>query len=410
MKRSLCIVSHGPELRNLEVLKKVRNCTIDVAIKKNIYQVINNSDYPEVSKWYVLPEISKSKNNKKAERLVSIIDVLYRRLSLKKGLYSFSYTRKNVLYDKKNNFFFNYILYYIINIFFYFFTFIVKLVLQYFFRNIELINFFKNVNDEELIVFEHLGSKDIYTFNASTIKGFKIICYLNNHKDISIRPYLPIAVNEFHVWFNSQKNSLFKVFNSSDKIKVNGLIRVNFWKDIFEQDSKNDKDIFNILYTCSDPKRRPYEIYSLTNLCTQLQTLKPNFKLNIRLNPMDKSDIFSELNFFEFVNIIHANWYWDGINFINFPTKESEKEYFQLLNNSDLVVSLPSTTIVEGDIFNKNTICLLDSNSPDKKEEKIEMNLVLPFEIIKSEKFSIANNIYDIKSQIKESLNNRFKF
>lgn len=404
MKKSLCIVSHGPELRYLEVLKKERNCIINVATTNNLNKVINKFEYPEVTDWYVLPEINKSKKNIKGERIISMVDAVYRKMSLKKGINSFSYTRKKDLYSKKNSIFFNFLIYYGLKFYLYYFIRSIKSILKYLYKNNDLISFYNLVDADELIVLEHLGSKDIYTFNASLLSKYKIIYYLNNHKDISVRPYIPFVADEFNLWYNSQKELLFKYFKSRNIIKVIGISRVKFWKDQQENKIVKDKRVFTILYTCSDPIRRPYEIHSLTSLCIELQDLKAHFILNIRLNPMDKSDIYNQLQKFDFVKIINANWHWDKINFINFPTKKSEKEYFQLLYNSDIVVSLPSTTIVEGEIFNKKTICLLDSNSSDKKEEQIEMNLVLPFEIIKSEKFSKVNNIYDIKSQIKESL------
>jgi len=221
-----------------------------------------------------------------------------------------------------------------------------------------------------------LGGNDYIAYNAH-IANSDVVYYLNNHKDLSIRPYAPLPADMFYIWFPSQKEVIQDINNTMLKVKTTGLIRVqNYLKNAVEP-ARTDNGI-HVLHCCSDPRRRPFEVYTLNSLCTQIAKHKLDVKLTLRLNPMDSTNIFRLLDKFDFVDIEDSGWKWNPDKFVNMPSKEDELFYFKQIQKADILSSLPSTTLVEGVLFDKKTICLIDNTYPDYESELKEKALVIP--------------------------------
>lgn len=390
MNKALCLLNHGPEFRYLDVLKQSNQYDeICILISKRILDVIEPNEIKGY-KIFVLPDKKNNFRIKWALFLTNLCDEFAKKTNLKNGIQSFSYSKKNVkskqhkvlIYSKFINIF--------ISLFIKPLFWITKKSGVYLYQDNQLLQLINETQCQTMIAFEHLGGVDYQMYNGKNA-GLTILYYLNNQKDLTIRPYAPLMADQFFIWYESQKKLMIDIERSYLKSHAIGVFRL---QNHLKKPSINPENkIFNLLYSCSDPRRRPYELQTLKKLAQLIQRTKLEIKLQIRLNPMDSSGVFLELTEFPFVSILENKWLWNEKLFVNIPTTQSDLHYFNQISNADCIMSLPSTTLIEAVLFNKKTICLIDINSPDYLIECQELKMVVPTEILEHQDFQIVENL-----------------
>jgi hypothetical protein len=398
--KAFFVIQHGPEIRFLDSLRDNHQYNeIILIVSQNIVDEVGTivgSDYLVVT----MPSVNKSKKYKMGMYLSMLGDSLVRRLNNSKNISSFSYSRQNINKKHKSqiikNILLNPVLPIIINPLFYIF----KFLSFYFFKDDDTIMFFNNLNGSTIILCDHLGGSDYISYNAK-LAGLNVDYYLNNNKDLTIRPYAPLCADNFNIWFHCQKNFLQDICSTLEKTKEVGFTRIQYFlkQTVLNQ---NDKKYLNILHCCADPKRKPYEIYSIKQLCDTIKDKKLSIKLHLRVNPMDKSGIFDLLRIYDFVNVFESGWKWNSEKFINIPSKEDERIYINQIKSADIISALPSTTLVEGICFQKKVFCFVDEESLDFNYDISEINMVIPKSIQQNNNFVIIKNNQQYIKELKE--------
>lgn len=254
----------------------------------------------------------------------------------------------------------------------------------------------------ELVACDHLGGSDAVTYNAIA-SGMEIHYYLNNHKDLSIRPFVPIAASRMFTWFDEQKKVMLDIGMSHRKISAVGLLRAKFLlNSIYESRPKTQDERLRVLHCCADARRRPYELNSLISIFKLIKNRCLPVSFTLRLNPMGPIIDEQLLTEFDFVDVVGHGWHWNENKFLNFPDAEAEVIYAQQIKRHDIVSALPSTTLVEAWCFNKPIICLLDHSSPDAVAENDELRLCVPESILDQRTSRIAKSPLEFLEILKE--------
>ncbi len=400
MNKTLFFIKHGPEIRFLDSIKKNEQYDdIVLVVSENIIDEVSKivgNDYLIMT----IPVITKHKKHKIGTYLCKFSDSLVQRLNRKKNIIPFSYARKNV---RKNYNLFSiktFLLDYFLPLLIKPLLCTIKSLCFYLFKNNEIIKFFNDLSFSTLLLFDHLGGTDDISYNAK-LAGLRIEYYLNNHKDLTIRPYAPLCADTFHIWFSCQQKFLQDICNTYIKTKAIGFTRIEHILQETTTQKKKNKYI-TILHCCADPKRRPYEVHSLKIICAMIQEKGLCINMNLRINPMDKSGIFNLFKLYDFVTIYESGWKWSSKKFINIPTKEDEILYINQILSADIISSLPSTALVEGICFKKRVICYTDEESVDYNDEILEVNMIIPECIQENDHFVITKSSQEYIRKLKD--------
>lgn len=375
--KALAFVRHGTETRFLSALCNNHNYDEIVVLAEDriVHEVeglLSNSLRVEIVKT---PHMAVRR--RAAAYVFSFCDSLVRRANRKRGVNAYSYARKNrrrqasARTGGENTK--DHLSLFIIN----WFILTACIVARHLYRDESLVLYFKKSNSDAVLLFDHLGGTDYVACNAK-LAGLKVEYFLNNHKDLSIRPYVPQVANSFYIWFSCQTRTVFNICKSQDKMKPVGLVRLENMLQVKRGVREECPSGPRILHCCSDPKRRPYELISLKRIFDSIKEQGLSVKFKLRLNPMDKSGAVKLLESYPFVEVLDHGWRWDEAKFINIPDKKAEDDYARQLLEADFVSALPSTTLVEGYCYHKKLICLLDEESPDADVELEEEKLCIP--------------------------------
>lgn len=403
MNKNLYLVKHGPEVRFLSSIQNKERYNelillVPEDLVKEITEIIGNK-YSIIS----MPTSTRDFRFRLGTYLSLLSDSLVRRLNMKKGIKAFSYARHNSKRNESRKVFKKFVIEPMLPIIISPLLYAIKFMCKYLYKDDILIQLLRNSNSSSLLIFDHLGGADFIANNAKSA-GLKIEYYLNNHKDLTIRPYAPLISDVFYTWSSCQKNILQDVCSSYEKTTPDGFVRIEelLKQSVLQEQMLQSKKTINILHCCSDPKRRPYELHSLISVCDLIIDLNLDIQLNIRTNPMDRSNAFTLLSSYAFVNVVGSGWKWNVEKFVNIPGDAQEQAYLKQIQEADIISSLPSTTLVEGIYFGKKVICYLDTESIDFNNESEEVVMTIPDSIIQNKNFKTINSSIEYIEYLKE--------
>jgi len=247
--------------------------------------------------------------------------------------------------------------------------------------------------------------------------------YFHSNKDVTINRSI-FKVKKYGVWDSTMKLNVKKNilnYDKDSKIEIIGNLHHSYLRSLKNVLPKKEFDsMFNItaeqliiLYTAAAPwivKNEFEYVLDLQNYLLQANIL--NYKIIVRVNPMDNTGIWNKYDSNQVI-INKPKWYWNECQNVNFTLYEDLKIYASLLHYSSICVNLPSSVTLEASIkntpilnicYNHKNVIFYNSNSISKlwnssfyKEirkqvfvneinNRNEWNLIL-------EKSSIATNI-----------------
>lgn len=390
--KALLLVRHGPELRLLGALSEIGDYAeiipfVDSHIASEVRATLGNAHAA-----VVFQPTNPSPKLRLANYLSALADSIARRINRSRGIGHFSYAKRqhktSIPQDQCSAGTPTPLTLSAVG------TLITVLgwLASGLYRDTRLISLLKHSGCGIVLICDHLGGTDAVACNARHA-GLKVRYYLNNHKDLTIRPYVPPVADALYSWFASQTNVVLDVCGSHRKMLPIGLLRANtLLASVNGSVQKSVAGDCSILHCCSDPRRRPYEIVSLKEIFDLVQANALPLRFMLRLNPMDKAQAMNLLSSYPFVEVIHHGWRWDDVKFLNIPDKAAEADYAKQLSEADFVTALPSTSLAEAWLFGKKAICLLDTDSPDRISEENDMKLSLPLEVISGRSFKAVKS------------------
>lgn len=374
----LALIRHGPEIRYLEGLRvRYTGNGVTVLVERSVVKEVSRAigDSYQIHSYDCS---APSRRRRLASLIVALSDSFARKVNERRGIGHFSYSRRNqgrsiargtanpggiklasILFLSTG-------------------VSLAWALARWLYRDETLVSCFKKSGCDRLLVFDHLGGTDEIACNAR-LAGLAVDYFLNNHKDLSIRPYVPPIANVFSCWFDCQIEAALEICGSRKKMRPVGLLRIEkMLRSCTATPIRPSSQAIHVLHCCSDPRRRPYEIVSLMQICELVKNDGLPIRLTVRLNPMDNTRVMKLLQAYNFVDVAESGWIWNKTRFLNIPDRASDTEYARQLFDADVVSALPSTTLVEGYLFGKKAICFIDAESPDSTFEQEEERLCIP--------------------------------
>lgn len=207
----------------------------------------------------------------------------------------------------------------------------------------------------------------------------KIVFILHSEKDLYVDSYIPNICDELHLWQESNLSYIKKTYPFfRGEVKLMGVPRfkrLNHY--INNHNNKCSKDIYTIMYICAHSYIVNDEFKLIQELIKSTNSLDRQANWVIRLNPMNQEVLAFEALCSEHVSISYPDWEWNEDKFFNMPSYQSEEEFYDLIQRSDIFVGSISTVALEACVAKKKYIALTFDNDG----ESMKLNRLLNSQI-----------------------------
>jgi hypothetical protein len=191
---------------------------------------------------------------------------------------------------------------------------------------------------------------------------------LSNWKDVYMQHFFRIIPNKMFYWSQHLIDDALLLNPKTNKLNVFNSGNLFFYSLLSRKENNGFSEIYNKYNISSNDKIILWPLSQLTMIDNELEVvtrisnfLKTMFKFSpiilLRENPLNSNrDLKKYFEEYDNIRICDDFWIKDYKSDFVFLSSQGENEWKSMLNISDLIVSTPSTVVLEASIFYKKTI------------------------------------------------------
>lgn len=216
-------------------------------------------------------------------------------------------------------------------------------------------------------IINSVPNMNVSCLNEAMKLGIDRILIFHTNKDAFVLDRFIVPYTKYGVWNEEMREFMIKKFFLDSK-KVIPIGCLHFYY-LMHDDINNPKSNYPVeqnlktfTYVCGALNFKNEDLLFEIFLKHCKQIYKNNFKIFLRINPMETRSIWDRFES-ECVELIKPMWYYNQKENFNYALPEDLESFSNILKNSIAVFGLPSTVFIESALVRKPFFVLLNEKS-----------------------------------------------